>query len=58
MKNIILEGVTGLAAIVGMLSMSAVDSEYRGYALVAIPVCLLWLCLFYYANRHRNWEGR
>ena len=57
MKNRILKGVTGLAVMVSLLAMCAVDGDFRIYALWALAIAGVWLGLFYFANR-RHLERR
>lgn len=56
MKNRILKGVTGLAVMVALLSMCAVDGDFRGLALIGLAVSWVWLSLFCFVNRD-NLEG-
>lgn len=57
MKNKILRFITGLAVMVALLSMCALEGFYRDYALWALGLSGWWLSLFCYANRD-NLEGR
>ena len=53
MKNKILKGITGLAVLVALLSMCAVDGDFRNQALVAMPLAAAWLALYCFANRDK-----
>ena len=53
MKNKILKGITGIMAIVFVVSVCLLDSERIEIPLIAIAVSMIWLFLFGLANRER-----
>ena len=56
MKNKILKGITWAAAMTAVITGSALDSE--GYTVNFICAgCLIWLVLFFLANRKRVING-
>lgn len=58
MKNIILKGVTWIAALVLITSMCCMDSEDLSIPLIAFGVSGAWLSLFGYVNCRYNGNGK